>query len=316
MTLDTACSSSLIAVHQAVQSLRCGGSDLAIAVGANLILGPEMYINAASLHMLSPTARSRMWDAEADGYVRGEGFAVVVLKRLGEAIGDGDNIESTIRASGTNQDGRTQGITMPSSQAQRELIIRTYQQSGLDLHAASGRPQFFEAHGTGTPAGDPIEARAIHEAFFQVAPRTENHFRKSKQHSSLLMNGEVAGIGSRYEQVNQVSDTDNHLQTCSPLFVGSIKTAIGHLEGCAGLAGLLKASLAIQHSLIPANMLFDRLNPAIRPFYDHLEVPTKTLEWPKLPNGGPRRASVNSFGFGGELLHFSSEPIILEPLRC
>ncbi|OCL09152.1 ketoacyl-synt-domain-containing protein, partial [Glonium stellatum] len=259
MTIDTACSSSLIAVHQAVQSLRSGESTLAVATGTNLILGPELYINAASLHMLSPTARSRMWDANADGYVRGEGFAAVVLKRLSDAIRDNDHIESIIRGTGTNQDGRTKGITMPSSEAQSRLIKRTYRQCGLDPRKLSDRPHFFEAHGTGTPAGDPVEAEAIYAAFF---------------------------------------DDDEH-----PLYVGSIKTIIGHLEGCAGLAGLLKSSLALANSVIPSNMLFERLNPSIKPFYNDIEIPTSTLPWPSVPQGSPRRASTNSFGFGGSNCH-------------
>jgi hybrid polyketide synthase/nonribosomal peptide synthetase ACE1 len=154
MTIDTACSSSLFAVHQAVQLLRSGDSDLAVAAGSNLILGPDVYIAESKLKMLSPTGRCRMWDAGADGYARGEGVASVILKRLSDAIRDGDHIESVIRESGINSDGRTKGLTMPNELAQADLITRTYRKAGLDPTREEERCQFFEAHGTGTEAGD------------------------------------------------------------------------------------------------------------------------------------------------------------------
>lgn len=138
-------------MHQAIQTLRAGTSRVAIAGGTNLILGPEMYIAESKLSMLSPTGRSRMWDASADGYARGDGVATVVLKTLSRALADGDHIECIIRETGVNQDGRTPGITMPSAAAQKKLILETYARAGLDLKKAEDRCQFFEAHGTGTP---------------------------------------------------------------------------------------------------------------------------------------------------------------------
>jgi hybrid polyketide synthase/nonribosomal peptide synthetase ACE1 len=109
-----------------------------------------MYVAESNMHMLSPTGRSRMWDADADGYARGDGVATVVLKKLSDAIADGDDVECIIRETGINQDGRTQGMTVPSSEAQAALIRRTYARAGLDLTNPADRPQFFEAHGTGT----------------------------------------------------------------------------------------------------------------------------------------------------------------------
>ncbi|KAI3401844.1 hypothetical protein diail_8222 [Diaporthe ilicicola] len=270
MTIDTACSSSLIAVHQAVQVLRNGECPVAIAAGTNLIFGPTMYIAESNLNMLSPTGRSRMWDAGADGYARGEGVGAVVLKTLSAALRDGDHIECLIRETGINQDGRTPGITMPSASAQGMLIADTYARAGLDPLKKEDRCQYFEAHGTGTKAGDPQEAGAIFRAFFPEKP-------------------EVAGD----------SDEDDN----DVLYVGSIKTVIGHTEGTAGIAGLLKASLAIQNRTIPPNMHFMRLNPDIEPYYGNLKVPVEAIEWPELPEGTPRRASVNSFGFGGANAH-------------
>ncbi|OHW96463.1 beta-ketoacyl synthase domain-containing protein [Colletotrichum incanum] len=265
MTIDTACSSSLVAVHQAVQQLRSGQSRVAVAAGANMIISPLSYVSESKLNMLSPTGRSRMWDAAADGYARGEGVAAVVLKTLREALSDGDHIESIIRETGVNQDGKTTGITMPSHLAQEALIRETYARAGLDLSRIGDRPQFFEAHGTGTPAGDPQEAEAIANAFF----------------------------GDKLPDAMQPED----------LLVGSVKTVIGHTEGTAGLAGVLKASFAVQHGMIPPNQHFEKLSPAVQPFYHHVRIPTEVQPWPQVAPGHPRRASVNSFGFGGTNAH-------------
>jgi len=273
VTVDTACSSSLVAVHHAVQELRHGDSSMAIAAGCNLILSPDPFIIQSKLHMLSPTGRSRMWDADADGYARGEGFAAVILKTLKRALADGDHIECLIRETGVNQDGRTAGIAMPNPLSQVDLIKRTYARCGLDCGRPEDRCQFFEAHGTGTLAGDPVEAEAIRDAFFPISGEGTDRTREDDRESAKLL-------------------------------VGSIKTVVGHLEGTAGLAGLLKASLAIQNATIPPNLLFQRLNPAILPFYANLEVPREIAQpWPTLTRGVPRRASVNSFGFGGTNSH-------------
>ncbi|PVH91989.1 ketoacyl-synt-domain-containing protein [Periconia macrospinosa] len=267
--LDTACSSSLVALHQAVQSLRSGESELSVVVGVNLVFGPDMFSFLSSLHMISPNGRSRMWDVNADGYARGEGFASVVLKPLRKALADGDAIESVIRETGVNQNGRSTGLTVPSPSAQSQLIKSTYARAGLNSYKPEDRCQYFEAHGTGTPVGDPKEAEGISSAFFR--------------------NQGVSETGVSHE--------------LDKIYVGSVKTVIGHSEGTAGLASLLKASKAVQHGLIPPNLHFTKLNPTIEPFISHLEVPTTLTQWPKLPEGSPRRASVNSFGFGGRLFN-------------
>ncbi|EAQ88739.1 hypothetical protein CHGG_05358 [Chaetomium globosum CBS 148.51] len=262
MTIDTACSSSMVAVHLAIQALRNGESHMAVAAGANLLLSPAMYVAESNLQMLSPNGRSRMWDKNADGYARGEGIASVILKPLSAAIRDRDHIECIIRATGVNQDGKTPGLTMPSAAAQAALIRDTYARAGLDLSKPEDRPQFFHAHGTGTPAGDPQEAEAIAKAFYpRGAPEGEK------------------------------------------LYVGSIKTIIGHTEGTAGLASLVGTSQALQNGMIPPNLHFAGLNPKIEPFYGGLEVPTVAKPWPELLPGQPRRASINSFGFGGTNAH-------------
>lgn len=164
---------------------------------------------------------------------------------------------------------------MPSAKTQAALIRKTYTKAGLD-YLGDGRPQYVEAHGTGTPAGDPIEAEALSSAFFpDGAPQAEDVQQK-------------------------------------PLYVGSIKTVLGHTEGTAGVAALIKASLAVQHGVIPPNMLFNRLNPKIKPFYHSLKVPTSPGEWPALPAGQARRASINSFGFGGANAHAVVENYVPE----
>lgn len=213
LTVDTACSSSLVAVHQAVQALRSGDVRVALAAGTNLLLGPEPYFYESKLKMLSPEGRSRMWDKDANGYARGDGVEAIMLKTLSAALTDGDRIECNIRDTGVNQDGRSRGITMPIASAQAALINATYSRAGLDPASETDRCQYFEAHGTGTPAGDPVEAEAVHTAFF--GHKTEDERSEPK------------------------------------LIVGSIKTIIGYTGSTAGLAGILKVSQALQHGYIP-----------------------------------------------------------------
>ena len=270
MTIDTACSSSLVALHQAVLSLRSGESTMACVTGANLMMTPEQFIVESSLHMLSPTGHCRMWDVNADGYARGEGIAALFIKPLSLALADGDQIQAIIRETGANSDGRTRGITMPNPQAQAALIRDTYSRTGLDPLDPRDRCQYFEAHGTGTQAGDPREAAAIDEAFFSGA--------------------DVGGAQSVLDEKQK-------------LFVGSIKTVIGHTEGAAGLAGVLKVVLGMHNGAIPPNLHLEQLNPSVAPFCNHLHVPTKLTAWPAAPVGHPLRASVNSFGFGGTNAH-------------
>lgn len=261
-TIDTACSSSLVALHHAATALRIGDCDTALVAAANLILDPSRYILESKLHMLSPDARCRMWDVGANGYARGEGAAALLLKPLSRALRDGDHVDALIRATGVNSGGQTAvGITVPSAIRQRDLIWSTYRRAGL--HPVRDAPQFVECHGTGTAVGDPVEARAISEAFLD--PSVPG---KSKV-----------------------------------IHVGSVKTVIGHLEGCAGLAGVLKAILAIKHKTIPPNLLFNELNPEIEPYYGPLQITKAPLAWPEQPAGTPMRASVNSFGFGGTNAH-------------
>ena len=161
LAVDTACSSSLVSVHLAMMSLRGGESDIALASGVNLNFAPDVFIGLCKAKMLSPDGRCKTFDARANGYVRGEGCGVLVLKRLSDALADGDNILALLRGSATNHNGRSSGLTVPSGPAQQE-VIRTA------LHNAGVEPSeigFLEAHGTGTAVGDPIEAGALGAVF-------------------------------------------------------------------------------------------------------------------------------------------------------
>nr|ALQ32787.1 putative polyketide synthase [Fusarium bulbicola] len=254
ISLDTACSSSLNACHLACNSLRLSECDMALAAGCNLFYNPDTIIPLTALGFLSPDGRCYSFDERANGYSRGEGFGMVVLKRLSDAIRDGDCVRAIVRGSSSNQDGNSPGITQPTRQAQVDLIDAAYQSAGL----SKTQTRFFEAHGTGTPVGDPIEASAISGAFSEYRSEQE------------------------------------------PMVVGAVKTNIGHLEGSAGIAGLIKAIMVLEKGIIPPNMGFQTPNPKI-PVHDwHLKFPTKPEAW---PTKGLRRASINAFGYGGSNAH-------------
>jgi acyl transferase domain-containing protein/acyl carrier protein len=246
-TVDTACSSTLVALDLACRDLIDGRASMAMVGAVNLLLSPYPFIGFCQAGMLSPTGRCHAFDARANGYVRAEGGAILVLKPLDAALAAGDPIRGVILGTGVNSDGRTVGLSLPNEAAQAALLQRVYGEAGV----APDRLAFIEAHGTGTMVGDPIEARAI---------------------------GQSLGRGRT-----------------RALPIGSAKSNVGHLETAAGMVGLFKALLSLEHRLLPASIHLETPNPAIA--FDDLNLcPADRI----LPLGdGPLVAGINSFGFGG-----------------
>lgn len=255
MVVDTACSSSLVALHLACQSLRDGETPIAIAGGVMLMVAPGLTMVMDTAGALAPDGRSKAFDATANGYGRGEGCGIVVLKRLSDARRDGDRVLAVIRGSSVNQDGRTNGIMAPSGEAQAEMLRQACAHAGVGPESVD----YVEAHGTGTRAGDPIEAGAL---------------------------ADVYGAGRPADR---------------PCLIGSVKTNIGHLEAASGIAGVIKAVLAIEHAAIPPSLNFDTPNPDVPWQASGLRVVTDLTPWPS--TGGPRRAGVSGYGYGGTIAH-------------
>lgn len=253
LTIDTACSSSLVAVHLAIQSLRAGECTTAIAGGVNLILSPDNSITLSKYHMMAPDGRCKTFDAAADGFVRGEGCGVVVLKPLRDALAAGDPVQAVIRGSAVNQDGQSSGLTAPNGPSQ-EAVIRD---AWANADVTPAEVGYVEAHGTGTALGDPIEVQAL-----------------------------AAVLG------RERSDG-------APLAIGSVKTNVGHLEAAAGVTGLIKAILVVQHGEVPPHLHLVRPSPHIDWAAMPIVVPTEATSLPE----GERIAGVSSFGFSGTNAH-------------
>jgi acyl transferase domain-containing protein len=255
LTVDAGQSSSLLAVQSACEDLRRGDSRLALAGGVNLNLLPETSETIGRFGALSPDGRCYTFDSRANGYVRGEGGALVVLKPLSTALADGDTVHCVILGGAVNNDGGGDGLTVPSARAQQEVIELACRRAGV----RPAQVQYVEAHGTGTSVGDPIEAAALGAALGTAPGRA------------------------------------------AALLVGSVKTNIGHLEGAAGIAGLLKVVLSIKHRSLAPNLNFVAPSPRI-PLADlGLEMVRGLQDWPQ-----PQErlvAGVSSFGIGGTNCH-------------
>ena len=255
LSIDTACSSSLVAFNYACRDIWNGTCDMAIVGGANVMTRPEYPIGMSKGHFLSRDGECKSFDARGDGYGRGEGAGIVLLKALDQALADGDTILATVAGTGANSDGRTPGISMPSEEAQRALIQDVCQRFEID----PADVRYVECHGTGTAVGDPIEANSV---------------------------GSVYGAGKTGDD---------------RLVIGTIKSNIGHLEAAAGVAGVIKAVMSLQHGV--ATPLANLQTP-------HPEIPFDELgvrladDLIRLQNGDrPVLAAVNSFGYGGTNAH-------------
>ncbi|MXW22418.1 MAG: SDR family NAD(P)-dependent oxidoreductase [Candidatus Dadabacteria bacterium] len=260
MAIDMACASALAAVHQAVAGLRRGDVDLALAGGVHAALSRNISKLMLDVGMLSPSGQCHPFDASADGYVRGEGCGMLILKRLGEAQIDGDRIWGVIKGSAVNQNGASAGFTIPNGPAQERVIEEALAQAGL-----TGRDvDYLEAHATASQLGDAIEVHAA---------------------------GSVYGRGR---------DADR------PLLIGTVKSNIGYLETAAGVAGLIKAVLAMKQGVIPKHLHFKEPNPQID--WDRLavRVTSEKTDWPPHPDRPPR-AAVSAFGISGANAHMVVE---------
>lgn len=252
VSVDTACSSSLVTLDMACKGLKAGETDLAIVGGVNLIMSPTNYIVYSRMRALSPTGRCKAFDEDADGFVRGEGCIVLVLKRMKEARRDHNRIMAVIKATAVNSDGRSNGITAPNGASQEQMLRQALALGRIQAQDVS----FIEAHGTGTKLGDPIEMDAIQKVF--VPGRTDK------------------------------------------LYVGSVKSNLGHLEPVSGLAGLLKLVMSIRHKVIPGNLHFNKLNSFIKK-EEVIEIAGAAVGWEKIRR--PFIGGVSSFGFSGTNAH-------------
>jgi acyl transferase domain-containing protein len=253
LSIDTACSSSMVAVHYACQSLKNHEIDYALAGGVNVLLMPESNITLCKAKALAPDGACKTFDARADGYARGEGCGVLLLKRLSDALRDKDCIFAVIKASAVNNDGKSAGLTVPNGISQEQLMRTALNHSNLSNIDIS----YIEAHGTGTSLGDPIEVDSINKVY--GASRTQEN----------------------------------------PLYLGSVKTNIGHLESAAGIASIIKTIICLRNQKIYKLLHFHNLNPHIK--LGTTRLATETIYWPT--DSKPRTAGVNAFGFSGTNAH-------------
>lgn len=252
MLIDTTCSSTLVALHLACQGIRNGDCEMALVGGGHIDVTP---VNKVKIGIESTDGRAKTFDERSDGTGSGEGVAAILIKPLHRALADGDQIYAVIKGSAINQDGNSVGITAPNSQAQAEVIVKAWQDAGIDPETIS----YIEAHGTGTKLGDPVEIDGIERAFRQFTDRK---------------------------------------QFCG---IGSLKTNIGHLDTVAGLAGLIKATLALKYKELPPTLHFEIPNKKIAFEESPVYVNKKLRQWEQ--DLFPRRCGVSSFGLSGTNVH-------------
>ncbi|WP_030715481.1 type I polyketide synthase [Streptomyces sp. NRRL F-2580] len=251
LAVDTACSSSLVAVHLAAGSLLTGECDTALAGGVNIVLSPSLGMVYGQLGLAASDGRCKPFSADADGIGRSDGVGLVVLRRLEDALADGQRIYAVLRGSAVNQDGRSNGVIAPNRWSQQRVLDFAYRRAGVTPDQVA----FVEAHGTGTVLGDAIECAAL---------------------------GAVHGVPRE-----------------TPCAIGSVKGNLGHTEGAAGIAGLIKTVLALHHRIVPASLFADRENPRLRLGERGMRLLKSPMRLPR----GESLAGVSSFGMGGTNAH-------------
>ena len=269
--IDTACSSSLVAVHRAIEAIRGGHCEVAIIGGVNALLSPDVYVSFAKSGMLCEDGRCKTFSDKANGYVRGEGVGMLMLKSLRAAQRDGDDIYAVIKGAAENHGGRTTSLTAPNPNAQAAVILRAIEDAGIDFH----RVGYIECHGTGTELGDPVEISGL------------------KTVAKELLDADAAA----------------EKQIAAPCYLGSIKTNIGHLEYGAGVVGMIKVILQIRHRKIAKSLNCDTISPLIDLKRTPYRVAQQAVDW-EVPAGQTRIGGVSSFGFGGVNAHVVIEEYV------
>ncbi len=269
-TIDTACSSSLVAIKRGIEKIQRGECNVVIAGGVSLVLMPDLLFPLSQAGFLSKEGRCKTFDQSANGYVRGEGVGMVVLKRLSQAKADGDQIHAVIRGASENHGGKANTLTSPNPNAQKELLIKAYKSAKVDPSQVG----YIEAHGTGTPLGDPIETEGLKLAFKAL-----------------------------YKDNNKALPTTAHIR------LGSVKTNIGHLEPAAGIAGIIKVVQSLKHRTIPGNPHLKQPNEYLDLDNSPFQLQRETTPWP-VENGQSRVAGISSFGAGGSNAHIVLEEYV------
>ena len=276
MSIDTACASSLSALDVACKFLRDGDCSTALVCGVNAILDPYRYTLLNRMGILSPDEQCKVFDASANGYVRGEGCGAVLLMPLSQAEKEGRRILAVVKSTVSNNNGALSAtLTSPSGKDQETLITKALRKA----HISTKDVAYIEAHGTGTKLGDPIEVDAIQAVF-----------------------GLDKQIKTEHIQIQMESKEDKKMKRdcCNRVMVGSVKANVGHLETGAGIAGLIKSVMVLEHSMAPGNACLDKLNPCFR-LSDNICISSENLplEAPTKHPPSPLAGVVNSFGFGG-----------------